>query len=217
MRRYWTPPREQGRTARAVTEVLSVLSRVVPAVYFCLVCYIFWKHFIQTGKWTSFLWMVSSGLLILLFVLRRESRRLSMNPWDWIVAFGGSFTELLIRPAMVALVPEIIGVSLQVTGILLAIWGKIFLGKSFGVVAADRGIVAEGPYRLVRHPIYLGYLISGVGFLITNMSLRNVIINVVTGFFQMSRILSEERFLSEDAVYREYRERIRFRLIPGIF
>jgi protein-S-isoprenylcysteine O-methyltransferase Ste14 len=49
------------------------------------------------------------------------------------------------------------------------------------------------------------------------MSLRNVIINVVTGFFQMSRILSEERFLSEDAVYREYRERIRFRLIPGIF
>jgi protein-S-isoprenylcysteine O-methyltransferase Ste14 len=217
MSKYWTPPQQQGRTARAVTEVLSVLARIVPAVYACFVCNTFWNHFVQTGKWTSFLWMVSWGQLILLFVLRRESRRLSTSPWDWIAAFGGSYAELLIRPATGALVPEIIGVSLQITGILLSIWGKIFLGKSFGLVAADRGIVAEGPYRLVRHPVYLGYLIGSVGFLLTNMSMRNTIIYIVTYFFQVSRILSEERVLSEDAKYREYRGRVHFRLIPGIF
>jgi protein-S-isoprenylcysteine O-methyltransferase Ste14 len=150
-------------------------------------------------------------------VVRRESRRLSMNPWDWIVAFGGSYAELLVRPATSAFVPEIIGVSLQIAGILFAIWGKIFLGKSFGLVAADRGIVAGGPYRLVRHPVYLGYLIASIGFLLTNVSGRNVIVYFVTYFFQVSRILAEERVLSEDADYREYRDRVRFRLIPGIF
>jgi protein-S-isoprenylcysteine O-methyltransferase Ste14 len=161
--------------------------------------------------------MVSFVQLVLLFVLRRESRRLSLNPWDWIVAFGGSYAELLVRPGTSALVPEIVGVTLQIAGILLAIWGKIFLGKSFGLVAADRGIVAGGPYRLVRHPVYLGYLIASIGFLLTNVSGRNVIVYFITYFFQVSRILAEERVLSEDAAYREYRDRVRFRLVPGIF
>ena len=36
--------------------------------------------------------------------------------------------------------------------------GKVVLGRSFGLVPANRGIVARGPYLLVRHPIYAGYL-----------------------------------------------------------
>jgi len=216
LKRYWTPPEGQGPSKRILIELFSVLSRVLPAAYFAIVCLGFWKNFVQTGKWTSLLWIVSEGLVIFLLVFRRESRRLSRHPWDWIVALGGSFTVLLVRPAT-TIAPEFIGVALQLAGTVFEIHAKVFLGRSFGIVAADRGIVVSGPYRIVRHPIYLGYFVTHVGFLLTNWSPRNLALYIVTYFFQISRILSEERILSEDPTYREYRERVRFRLIPGVF
>jgi protein-S-isoprenylcysteine O-methyltransferase Ste14 len=84
-------------------------------------------------------------------------------------------------------------------------------------VAADRGIVMRGPYRIVRHPIYLGYFISHIGFLLANWSPRNITIYIVTCFFQISRILAEERILREDESYRAYCQRVRYRVIPFIF
>ena len=96
--RSWTPPEDPGQTRQVLIDLLSVLSRVIPATYFTIVCFGFWNSFTQTGKWTSLLWIVSEGLVILLLVFRRESRRLSRSPWDWIVALGGSFTVLLVRP-----------------------------------------------------------------------------------------------------------------------
>jgi protein-S-isoprenylcysteine O-methyltransferase Ste14 len=217
MGRYWTPPEDPGQTQRILIDLLSVLSRILPAAYFAIVCIGFWKSFVQTGKWTSLLWMVSEGLIILLIVFRRESRRLSRHPWDWIVALGGSFTVLLVRPATTAIAPEFIGIALQLAGTVFEIYAKVFLGRSFGIVAADRGIVVGGPYRVVRHPIYLGYFVTHVGFVLANWSPRNLALYIVVYFFQISRILAEERILSEDAAYREYRGRVRYRLIPWVF
>jgi protein-S-isoprenylcysteine O-methyltransferase Ste14 len=217
MGRYWTPPEDPGQTQRVLIELFSVLSRVLLAAFFAIVCLGFWKNFVQTGKWTSLVWMVSEGLVILLLVFRRESRRLSRHPWDWIVALGASFTVLLIRPAAPAIVPEFVGVSLQLAGTAFEIYAKIILGRSFGIVAADRGIVVGGPYRIVRHPIYLGYFVTHIGFLLANWSPRNLTLYIVVFFFQISRILAEERILREDESYRAYCQHVRFRLIPGIF
>ena len=214
---YWTPTENAGKTRQVLMDLISVLSRVLPASYFAIVCFGFWKSFVQTGKWTSLLWMFSEGLVILLMVFRRESRRLSLHPWDWIVALGGSFTVLLVRPATAMIVPEYLGVAFLLAGTAFEIYAKVVLGRSFGIVAADRGIDVGGPYRIVRHPIYLGYFVTHVGFLLTNWSPRNLALYIVVYFFQVSRILSEERILSEDVAYREYRGRVRFRLIPRIF
>ncbi|MBP2684796.1 MAG: putative protein-S-isoprenylcysteine methyltransferase-like protein [Deltaproteobacteria bacterium] len=217
MNGYWTPPENPGQARKVLMDLFSVLSRVIPASYFAIACFGFWKSFVQTGKWTSLLWMLSEGLVILLLVFRRESRRLSRHPWDWIVALGGAFSVLLVRPATTAIAPEFLGVALQLAGTVFQIYAKVFLGRSFGIVAADRGIVVGGPYRIVRHPIYLGYFLTHVGFLLANWSPRNLALYVVIYFFQISRILSEERILSEDAAYREYCRRVRFRLTPGVF
>ena len=212
-----TPPADHGRARQALMDLLSVLSRVLPASYFAIVCYGFWRNFLQTGKWTSLLWLVSEGIIVLLLVFRRESRRLSRRPWDWLVALGGTFTVLLVRPATAAVAPESVGVALQLAGTLFEGYGKVYLGRSFGIVAADRGIVVGGPYRIVRHPIYLGYLVTHVGFLLANWSSRNIAIYIVEYFFQVARILSEERLLKDDDGYRVYCERVRYRLIPGVF
>jgi protein-S-isoprenylcysteine O-methyltransferase Ste14 len=198
-------------------DLVSVLSRVIPCSYFAIVCLGFWKSFVQTGKWTSLLWMVSEGLVILLLVFRRESHRLSLHPWDWFVAIGGSFTVLLVRPATATIAPESLGIALQLAGTVFEIYAKVFLGRSFGIVAADRGIVVGGPYRIVRHPIYLGYFVTHAGFLLTNWSPRNIALYIVIYFFQISRILAEERILREDESYRAYCARVRSRLIPAVF
>jgi protein-S-isoprenylcysteine O-methyltransferase Ste14 len=217
MGRYWTPPENTGHAQRVLIDLLSVLSRVLPTTCFGITCYFFWNNFTQTGKWTSLLWMVSEGLVVLLLVFRRDSRLLSRSPWDWLVALGGTFGVLLVRPEKTALGPEAVGIALQVAGTLLAIHGKVFLGRSFGLVAANRGIVSGGAYRIVRHPIYLGYLATHVGFLLANWSARNAILYIVVYFFQISRILSEERLLGEDETYRTYCQRVRYRVIPFVF
>jgi len=210
----WTPPENPGRARRVLIDLISVLSRIIPASYFAIVCIGFWKNFVQTGKWTSLMWMASEGLIIVLLVFRRESRRISRHPWDWIVALGGSFTVLLVRPATTTIAPEWIGVLLQLAGTVFEIYAKIVLGRSFGIVAADRGIVVGGPYRIVRHPIYLGYFVTHVGFLLANWSSRIIALDIVLCFQQISRILSEERILSLDESHRGYSQRARHRMIP---
>ncbi len=200
-----------------VSELLSVLSRVIPAAFFTMACYGFWGNFLRTGKWTSLFWMASEGMVVLLLVFRRESTSLSRKPWDWLVGIAGSFFVLLVRPESRTLVPDGVGFAVQLAGTLFELYGKIALGRSFGIIAANRGIVVKGPYRLVRHPIYLGYLVTHVGFVLSNWSTRNLVIYAVTYFFQVTRIFSEERLLAEDESYRAYCEQVRFRLFPGIF
>jgi protein-S-isoprenylcysteine O-methyltransferase Ste14 len=97
------------------------------------------------------------------------------------------------------------------------IYAKVFLGRSFGIVAADRGIVVMGPYRIVRHPIYLGYFVTHIGFLLANWSARNIALYISIYFFKISRILAEERILREDESYRADCQRVRYRVIPFIF
>jgi protein-S-isoprenylcysteine O-methyltransferase Ste14 len=217
LKEYWTPPEDPSPGRQALIDLLSVLSRVVPATFFSLVCYGFWNNFVRTGKWSSLLWLLSEGLVVLLLVFRRESHRLSRNPRDWIAALGGAFAVLLVRPAATAVIPDLFGVALQIIGTLFEVYAKFFLGRSFGIVAADRGIVTDGPYRIVRHPIYLGYLVTHVGFLLTNWSARNMAVYLVEYIFQVARILSEERLLNGDPVYRDYCGEVRYRLVPGIF
>ena len=84
-------------------------------------------------------------------------------------------------------------------------------------MAANRGVVSSGSYRLVRHPIYLGYLATHAGFLLTNPSVRNVAIYAVSYVFQFARICAEERILAQDGAYREYLQSVRYRLIPGVY
>lgn len=204
-------------TRGARLNIPSVLARALPASFFAFACVLFWRSFQQTGRLTSLFWIVSEGLVVFLLVFRRESSAVSRSAADWIVAFGGSFVVLLVRPAERALVPDVAGLLLQFLGTGLEVAAKAALGRSFGIVPANRGVIVRGPYRIVRHPIYLGYLVTHVGFLLSNWSARNLAVYAAAYVFQILRILSEERFLGRDERYREYRERVRHRLIPGLF
>jgi protein-S-isoprenylcysteine O-methyltransferase Ste14 len=196
---------------------VSILSRFLPASYFSLACFAFWRNFLETGKWTSLFWMVSEGAVVVLLVFRRPSSRISQSPWDWFAGLAGSFLVLLVRPGGRAIAPDSVGFALQLCGTCFQLYGKAALGRSFGIVAANRGVVLKGPYRIVRHPIYLGYLVTHAGFLLSNCSLWNLAVYAAVYLFQVARIFAEERLLIVDERYREYLQSVRYRLIPGVF
>ena len=94
--------------------------------------------------------------------------------------------------------PGSVTVSVCVVGLLIVIAGKLSLGRSFGLIPANRGIVSSGLYRVVRHPIYLGYLITHVAFLAANPTLWNVALLVVADIALLARAVCEEQTLAKD-------------------
>ena len=95
--------------------------------------------------------------------------------------------------------------------------GKLTLGRSFGLVPANRGVVIRGPYALVRHPIYSGYLITHLSFLIAHPSWWNAVVIGIADTALILRALIEERVLNGDAEYQAYCRRVEWHLVPGVF
>ena len=95
--------------------------------------------------------------------------------------------------------------------------GVVSLGRSFGLIAADRGIKTSGAYRVVRHPLYAGYLLGYLGYLGVYPSLWNCVITVGTAVALNWRAHVEERFLARDGAYRDYLGRVRWRFLPSIY
>jgi protein-S-isoprenylcysteine O-methyltransferase Ste14 len=97
------------------------------------------------------------------------------------------------------------------------VMGKMALGRSFGVVPANRGVVVRGPYNVVRHPIYAGYLVTHAAFLLAHPAPWNVAIVLCADTALIVRALMEERVLSTDAAYQQYCQRVGWHLVPGVF
>jgi protein-S-isoprenylcysteine O-methyltransferase Ste14 len=156
-------------------------------------------------------------LVATLFIVRRTPWIVSRSPRAWAAAAIGTFGMLAARPAYhpVGGLELLYGV-LQGVGAVLAATAVISLGRSFGIVAANRGIRTGGPYRFVRHPLYSAYILTETGYLLENPSLRNWCLFAVVMAFQAVRIVEEERTLAEDPAYREYRERVRSRILPYV-
>jgi len=105
----------------------------------------------------------------------------------------------------------------QVTGMVISLTGLFSLNKSFGLVAAHRGVKTGGLYSVVRHPIYAGYFLSFGAFLVQNITLINVLIYGVFVTLEILRVRAEERVLSQDPDYASYARKTRWRVLPSIY
>ncbi len=159
----------------------------------------------------------SEGLVVLFMVLRRHAAAVSTRPMDWLLALAGTSLPMLVRAGGHPLAPPQVGASLMVAGLLFSIWGKLILRRSFGLAAANRGVVNSGAYAFVRHPIYAGYLVIYVGFLLLNPLPWNALVYGLDAAVLVLRILAEERVLTSDPVYARFRGTVRWRLAPGLF
>ena len=175
-------------------------------------------RFGQTVAISDFMILITETMMVVMVMFRRQAKNLSLNPTDWALAFSATCLSLLARPfpgpshsiTQFAVILTIVGVSIQLIS-------KITLGRRFGVVAANRGLCMSGPYRLVRHPIYMGYVLLHAGFLVLNPHIWNLCVFVTLYAIQIPRILAEERLLSQDPEYQLYMKKVRSRLLPGLF
>lgn len=169
----------------------------------------------QTGKASLLVFATAETLVAMFFLLRTQPKTHTTRPIDWVAAVAGTSLPLLIRPTADTPLPLaewglILGSVIQIAGILS-------LNRSFAIVPALRQLKCGGMYSLVRHPIYASYLVTFVFYLAGNFSTWNLVVIASSVCLMVTRIHFEERHLALDAEYRNYRERVRWRLIPFVF
>ena len=99
-----------------------------------------------------------------------------------------------------------------ITSELLVLWSLLTLGSRFSIAPADRGLVTGGPYRFVRHPMYLGELLLRLA-ICAGKPMQLLWLPLMLAL-QMIRAMREERMISG---YPGYVQTVRWRLIPFIF
>lgn len=158
-------------------------------------------------------------LWVLVFILvRRKTVVITRRPLDWLVALVATALPLFVTPVSdTPAVPMVFAVMLMLSGTALHLAAKLIIRRSFGMVAANRGIKVNGPYRLVRHPMYAGYMLTHVGLLLGGPTWANFFVVTACWILLIMRIVTEERVLSKDPKYVAMLDRTRFRLIPGIY
>jgi len=174
-----------------------------------------WHSIPVTGYWSAMLLLTFEGFLIVMFVIRKIPKDTSMALEDWLIALLGTILPtffLLTGHGDTAFLH-----GLQVTGMLVALAGVFSLNRSFGLVAANRGVKTSGIYQFIRHPVYAGYFISFLAFFLQNICLYNLIILVTFYVVEVMRIFAEEKFLSQDQQYKDYMKKVRWRLLPAVF
>jgi protein-S-isoprenylcysteine O-methyltransferase Ste14 len=163
------------------------------------------------------LFFVLAALLVLVR-LRPRSKAPGLQPR--LCALAGSF--LLLGVALFPRHDLSIGLNLLSAGLIflghaLAVCALAWLGRSFSIMAEARRLVTEGPYGLVRHPLYAAEVIGAIGLFLQYASPWTALLMVVSLGFQLQRMRNEERVLGATfPEYAAYAARTR-RLIPGVY
>jgi protein-S-isoprenylcysteine O-methyltransferase Ste14 len=133
--------------------------------------------------------------------------------------FRSGWTALSFAPT--SNITGAVGLFLVLIGVSFAIWARLQLGGNWSAaVTVKQGhtLIRQGPYTVVRHPIYSGLLLSLLGVAVIVGEVRGLL--GVGVFFLALWIKSsmEERFMLEEfgAEYRNYQQRVKA-LVPYIF
>jgi protein-S-isoprenylcysteine O-methyltransferase Ste14 len=210
---------EQTASSQARSkDVADSAARMAVIALFTVMAVRLGLDYMHTGRLTGLLLLASEALVVVLTVFRRTPARVDRTAQARILTTLSMLGPPLVRPTGVeGIAPEIYTVLLSGVGLLVVIAGKLSLGRSFGLMPANRGIVSTGLYRVVRHPIYLGYLVTHLAFVAANATMWNVVLLLTADLALMARAVCEEQTLARDPEYREYQQRVRWRVLPGVF
>ena len=177
-----------------------------------------YQAYLQTHRPLGIAFFAEQMWVVIAYLIRRPARTVSRRWGDWALAFGGTFGGVLFRPAGAH--PQwgvSIGLVVQLVGLAICVASFLALGRSFGFVAADRGLVRRGPYAVVRHPIYASYLLLQLGYVLQSISLRNALVMVFASGCNVGRAVVEDRVLATNDGYGSYRNQVRWRLFPRVW
>jgi protein-S-isoprenylcysteine O-methyltransferase Ste14 len=164
------------------------------------------------------IWLGGAVLMGLLSLVRIPARSSMINLQSILATAAMMTIPALMRPgAATSGLLQDLAIVIELIGIAFTQVSRLYLGRRFGLLPANRGIVSKGPFRLVRHPVYSGWLVLTIGFLMAYPTPRNVGILILSLPFLVWRMELEEEHLNEDAEYREYAAKTPCRLIPWVY
>ncbi len=167
----------------------------------------------SAGAWQSALNRVLSlayfGLLLFLYVVRLKPRAGLRRPEVWVVSFAGTFAILSVAylPGVHHGAGVVVVANLLITvGVAYALWGLLYLRRSFSILPEARRLVTTGPYGLSRNPLYLGEFTASLGVVLPNFGPWQALVLVVFIACQLLRIRWEEQVLARTFPddYKEY-------------
>jgi protein-S-isoprenylcysteine O-methyltransferase Ste14 len=205
-------------TVRPLNRLTDLLSRALIVMLFTMLSVNLLGDFARTGHVTGLLLLAGEALVVILTVVRRRAIQVDRSVTAAVLTLLSVAGPPMLRASdAIALVPDVATAMFSAIGLGLVVIGKMALGRSFGLVPANRGVVVRGPYTFVRHPIYTGYLITHVAFLIADPIPWNAAVILIADTALILRALMEERVLSTDAEYQSYCRRVGWHLVPGVF
>lgn len=167
-------------------------------------------------------WIIANGNFILLvatMLVRRAPVRVTLHPLLWLLAFVATYWLFIFgrfADAGVSFAPAWVVYSLSFASFAVSVWARLSLGRSIGLVPANRGLVTTGAYGLMRHPIYTGIYLAYAALALQNWSPRNASIFAIGAALFIIKSFVEENFLRQDAEYARYMTRVRWRWIPYV-
>ena len=208
----------QPEAAIARRDVADRAAKIFVVALFTMMAVNLGVDFAETGRSTGLLLLASEALVVVLTICRRAPLAVDRSVRARVLTTMSLVGPPLVQPATtLPLASEIFTAVFAAIGLLIVIGGKMSLGRSFGLMPANRGIVSTGLYSVVRHPIYLGYLITHVGFVLAHPTLWNLAVLATSDLALLTRAVCEERTLEHAEEYRAYQQRVRWRVVPGLF
>ena len=198
----------------------EILSRLIIAGSLAIFV---WRAF--TEYWAD----PNTGLLIFLLsevftfglvIFARLPKQSNRSAYAWFlvaVSLGYTVAIQLSTAQTTVLVPLNVTLPFQLFGFGFQLLAKAWLGRSFGLLPEERGLVTSGPYRFMRHPMYFGYLLNHIGFLLSHFNGWNLLVLTILYVCQILRISEEEKILQTNPAYQRYMQKTRFRLAPLIY
>jgi protein-S-isoprenylcysteine O-methyltransferase Ste14 len=159
-------------------------------------------------------------LIIFLYVIRSAARSTTPSLFvksmaviasflPFAIPFSGSPSDNIDRVLFANL--------LTTVGMVVALYSLSSLGRSFSIIPQARTLVRTGPYRFVRHPVYLGELIATLGVVVARPSVATWSIFWLIAALLLYRALQEEKLLASSFPEYDFYSRRVARFIPGIF
>ncbi|NQT21530.1 MAG: DUF1295 domain-containing protein [Planctomycetes bacterium] len=205
-------------TKKALVVIAGNLVNPVLGVMWAIFAVSTWMTWSRTHSVVALLLFCVNTLFAVLFVTRRHSKAISNDPKDWMITAATILLSFSLRVAQPAgEFARVASQGIQGAAVLLILISLVALGRSFGLIPANRGVKTHSLYSWVRHPLYSGEILFYFGFVLGNLSLLNAVIFTCIILGLSVRASSEERLLKKDQTYADYLKRVRFRFFPGIY
>jgi protein-S-isoprenylcysteine O-methyltransferase Ste14 len=211
--------------AGPIPDVLTLLgSRAIPTLLFTVMVVVQVQATMHATSVSGGAFHVLSGALWVMFTvlinIRPAPIRRARAPLGIAVALLSQLTMIsvgLFGADAGAGIRVMVSDSLLFAGLAFSLASVAVLGRCFGILPDVRGLVVRGPYRLVRHPLYLGELTAAFGIVVGS---RHPVAAagawLVCLGLQVARTHFEESNLrAQFPAYETYAARTK-RLLPGL-